>query len=137
MAAGFLIGTGEVKSQTVGKKPPKLTLTEYNPNKDDGMLQFEVDVRMADCISYLEFKNDANKKAVQVPVSEKDYVLSEENGEDILLRIPVGTLKEFLKKKEKLPTELIIYSKTGKPIYTNEVSVNKFDLINAAPNTWR
>jgi hypothetical protein len=126
-----------VSAQTVGKKPPKFSLKDYNPGKDDGTLTFEVDVRMADCISYIELKNDATKKPVQVNVSENDYYLSEENGQDIFLRLPIGTLKALLKKKESLPTSLVIYSKSGKPIYTNELSINKFDLINTAENTWK
>ena len=124
-------------AQTVGRKPPKLSLTEYSRDKDDGTLNFEVDVRMADCISYIELKNEAIRKPVQVQVNEKDYYISEENGQDILLRLPVGSLKEFLKKKEILPTELTIYSKTGKPIYTNELSINKADLINSSSGAWR
>lgn len=125
------------EAQTVGRKQPKIALKDYRPNDDDGTVTFEVDVRMADCISYIELKNDAHKKPIQVQVSEKDYFLSEENGQDILLRLPVGTLKELLKKKEKLPTELTIYSKSGKPIYTNEVALSKYDLINNAGNSWR
>jgi len=121
-----------LSAQTVGRKVPKLSLTEYNAKKDDGILNFEVDVRMADCISYLELKNELTKKAIKVAVGEKDYYLSEENGRDILLRIPVGTLKDFLKKKEQLPTELTIYSKSGKPIYTNELSINRVELINSS-----
>jgi len=121
--------------QTVGRKPPKISLSDYNKEKNDGTLNFEVDVRMADCISYIEFKNDANKKPLQVQVAEKDYYLSEENGRDILLRLQVGSLKDLLKKKDNLATELIIYSKTGKPIYTNELSINRSELISGAEIT--
>ena len=121
-------------AQTVGRKPPKISLSQYNKDKDDGTLNLEVDVRMADCISFIEFKNDANKKPLQVQVAEKDYFLSEENGRDILLRLSVGSLKDLLKKKESLPTELTIYSKTGKPIYTNELSINRAELINGSGN---
>ena len=121
-------------AQTVGRKPPKISLSEYDKDKDDGTLNFEVDVRMADCISYIEFKNDANRKPLQVQVAEKDYFLSEENGRDILLRLQVGSLKDFLRKKDILPTELVIYSKTGKPIYSNELSINRSELISSAEN---
>lgn len=137
VALFMLAGIGAAFGQTVGKKPPKISLQNYNPGNDDGTLSFEVDVRMADCISFIEVKNPNIKKPIQVPVAEKDYYLSEENGEDILLRIPIGSLKELLKKKDKAETELVIYSKSGKPIYTNEISINKYDLINTAPNTWR
>ena len=129
LAMGFQIS---LYGQTVGRKPPKLSLSDYNKDKDDGTLTFEVDVRLADCISYIELKNDATRKPVQVRVNEKDYYLSEENGRDILLRLQVGSLKDFLKKKEQLPTELVIYSKTGKPIYTNELSINKSELIGSS-----
>lgn len=118
-------------AQTVGKKAPKLSITEYNREKEDGMLQFEVDVRMADCISYVEIRPQGSKKPIQVYVSEKDYYLSEENGRDILLRIPLCSLKDILRKKETVSTALTIFSKSGKPIYTNELSVNKNDLLAA------
>lgn len=119
-------------AQTVGRKAPKLTLKDYNPSKEDGNLQFEVDVRMADCISYIELKNEATKKPVKVEVNENDYYLDEENGRDIYLRLEVGTLKELLRKKESLPTALTIFSKSGKPIYTNQLSISKSDLIHLA-----
>lgn len=125
------------EAQTVGRKQPKIALKDYSPNNDDGTVTFEVDVRMADCISYIELKNDAHKKPIHVDVTDKDYYLSEENGQDIMLRLPVGTLKELMKKKDKLATELIIYSKSGKPIYSNEVALSKADLINGTGNTWR
>lgn len=118
-------------AQTVGKKAPKLSLTAYNAGKEDGTIQFEVDVRMADCISYIEIKPTGSKKPIQVYVAEKDYYLSEENGRDILLRIPLGSLKDILKKKEAVDTELTIFSKSGKPIYSNAMSLNKSELLAA------
>lgn len=118
-------------AQTVGKKAPKLSLTAYNREKEDGLLQFEVDVRMADCISFVELRPEGSKKPIQVFVSEKDYYLSEENGRDILLRIPLCSLKDVLRKKESVSTALTIFSKSGKPIYTNELSVTKTELLGA------
>ena len=132
-----LILSFPLAAQTVGKKPPKVVLKDYNYKQDDGNLEFEVDVRMADCISYIEIKNPDARKAVQVQVTENDYYLSEENGQDIILRLSLGTLKEILKKREMMAADLIIYSKSGKPIYTNEVALSKYDLINGAGNTWR
>ncbi|HRH34050.1 MAG TPA: hypothetical protein PKY12_03285 [Catalimonadaceae bacterium] len=129
IGAFLLLGWGAM-AQTVGKKA-KLSLATYNSAQQDGMLQFEVDVRMADCISYIELKPQGGKKSIQVPVSEKDYFISEENGRDILLRISLGSLKQVMKKKENLETELIIFSKSGKPIYTSEISLVKADLISA------
>lgn len=129
IGAFLLLGWGAM-AQTVGKKA-KLSLATYNSAQQDGMLQFEVDVRMAYCISYIELKPQGGKKSIQVPVSEKDYFISEENGRDILLRISLGSLKQVMKKKENLETELIIFSKSGKPIYTSEISLVKADLISA------
>jgi hypothetical protein len=95
-----------------------------------------VDVRMADCISYVELKNPDSKKPVKVEVTENDYYLSEENGQDIILRLSLGTLKDILKKREMMAADLVIYSKSGKPIYTNELSLNKADLISAS-GSWK
>ncbi len=128
--------TISVSAQTVGRKPPKVVLKEYSQKSDDGTLEFEVDVRMADCISYIEIKNPDSKKPVHVNVSENDYYLSEENGEDILLRLPLGSLKDILKKRESMAAGLTIYSKSGKPIYSNELSLNKADLISAG-GSWK
>jgi hypothetical protein len=135
----FLLTIGfalSLKAQTVGRKPPKVVLKEYSQKLDDGTLEFEVDVRMADCISYIEIKNPDSRKPVHVNVSENDYYLSEENGEDILLRLPLGSLKEILKKRESMAAGLTIYSKSGKPIYSNELSLNKADLISAG-GSWK
>jgi len=128
----FLFSIYPSLSQTVGKRPPKITLLDYNTKLDDGNLQFEVDVRMADCISYLEFKSADSKKTFKVKVHENDYYLNEENGHEIILRLSIGTLKELLKKKLSLDLNLVIYSKTGKAIYNGEVLFNKADLIATA-----
>lgn len=135
MLMAFVLGQQTVSAQTVGRKPPKVVLKEYDQKKDDGKLEFEVDVRMADCISYIEIKNPDSKKPVKVEVTENDYYLDEENGSDIILRLSLGTLKEILRKRESLAADLTIYSKNGKPIYTNELSLNKADLINTSGTT--
>lgn len=126
--AVLLLGWGAT-AQTVGRKAPKITLLGYDAGKDDGLLQFEVDVRMADCISYVEFKTEGSKKSIQVAVSEKDYFLSETNGRDILLRIPVGTLRELMRKKENWNAELVVFSKSGQAIYNHRISILKSNLI--------
>lgn len=135
MLLAIALGQFEIKAQTVGRKPPKVVLKEYDQKKDDGKLEFEVDVRMADCISYIEIKNPDAKKPVKVQVTENDYYLDEENGTDIILRLSLGTLKEILRKRESMAAGLTIYSKNGKPIYTNELSLNKADLINTSGTT--
>jgi hypothetical protein len=131
-----LILSFPLAAQTVGRKPPKVVLKDYNYKADDGNIEFEVDVRLADCISYVELKNPDSKKPVKVEVTENNYFLSEENGQDILLRLSLGTLKEILKKREVMAADLIIYSKSGKPIYINELSLNKADLISAG-GSWK
>ena len=135
MVLAFVFGLQATKAQTVGRRPPKVVLKEYDQKKDDGKLEFEVDVRMADCISYIEIKNPDSKKPVKVVVTENDYYLDEENGTDIILRLSLGTLKEILRKREIMAAGLTIYSKSGQPIYTNELSLNKADLINTSGTT--
>jgi hypothetical protein len=136
-AMGMVLAFGlfEINAQTVGRKPPKVVLVDYDQKKDDGKLEFEVDVRMADCISHIEITNPNSKKTVKVDVYENDYYLDEENGTDIILRLSLGTLKEILRKREELAAGLTIYSKNGKPIYTNELSLNKADLISTSGTT--
>jgi hypothetical protein len=118
--------------QTVGRKPPKVILKEYSVKEEDGRLEFEVDVRMADCISYIEIKNKDSKKPLQVQVNENDYYLDEQNGQEIFLRLSLGSLKQLLRKRETLDASLVIYSKSGKPIYTNQLSLNRSELIRTA-----
>jgi hypothetical protein len=115
--------------QTIGRKKPKMELLSYNPLKDDGELAFEIDVRMADCISHLELLSENSKKPIKVDVAESDYYLSEEGDEQIYMRVSLGSMKEILKKKKELPSDLVIYSKSGRPIYTKQIHLVKEDLI--------
>ena len=121
--------TASVQAQTIGRKKPKMELLSYNPLKDDGELAIEIDVKMADCISHLELLSENNKKPIKVEVAEDDYYLSEDGEEQIYMRVSLGSMKEILKKKKELPSDLVIYSKSGKPIYTRQVNLVKEELI--------
>lgn len=125
----LLMAAPGLQAQTVGRKKPKLELLSYNPLKDDGELSFQIDVRMADCISHLELANENSKKPLKVEVAESDYYLSEDGEEQIYLKVTLGSMKEILKKKKELPSELTIYSKSGKPIYSKQIHLVKDDLI--------
>jgi hypothetical protein len=68
-----------------------------------------------------------------VVVSENDYYLSEDGEEQIYLKISLGTFKEIMKKKKELATELVIFSKSGKPIFTRKITLNRDELVASAP----
>lgn len=121
--------TTSVQAQTIGRKKPKMELLSYNPLKDDGELALEIDVKMADCISHLELLSENNKKPIKVEVAEDDYYLSEDGEEQIYMRVSLGSMKEILKKKKELPSDLVIYSKSGKQIYSRQVNLVKEELI--------
>jgi hypothetical protein len=118
--------------QTVGRKPPRILLKDYSSKEEDGNIEFEVDVRMVDCISYIEIKNPEARKPIQVPVSESDYFVDEKTGEDIYLRLSIGSLKKMLRKEDAVNASLVIYSKSGKPVYTNRLSINRAELLRSA-----
>lgn len=121
--------TTSVQAQTIGRKKPKMELLSYNPLKDDGELALEIDVKMADCISHLELLSENTKKPIKVEVAEDDYYLSEDGEEQIYMRVSLGSMKEILKKKKELPSDLVIYSKSGKQIYSRQVNLVKEELI--------
>lgn len=130
LAILFSIGlTESMKAQTVGRKKPKMELLSYNPLKDDGELALEIDVRMADCISHVELFSGNSKKPLKVEVAEDDYYLSEDGEEQIYMRVSLGSMKEILKKKKEMPSDLTIYSKSGKPIYSRQLNLVKDELI--------
>ena len=121
--------TTYVQAQTIGRKKPKMELLSYNPLKDDGELALEIDVKMADCISHLELLSENTKKPLKIEVAEDDYYLSEDGQEQIYMRVSLGSMKEILKKKKELPSDLVIYSKSGKAIYSRQLNLVKEDLI--------
>ena len=126
----LLLGFSEnAIAQTVGRKKPKMELLGYNPLKDDGELTFEIDVRMADCISHLELLSENSRKPLKVEVAESDYYLSEDGQEQIYMKVTLGSMKEILKKKKELPSDLTIFSKSGKPIYSRQLHLIKDELI--------
>jgi uncharacterized protein YccT (UPF0319 family) len=118
-------------AQTIGRKKPKMELLSYNPLKDDGELALEIDVRMADCISHLELLSENSRKPIKVDIGESNYYLSEDGEEQIYMRVSLGSMKEILKKKKELPSDLTIYSKSGKPIYSKQLNLVKDELISS------
>jgi hypothetical protein len=123
-----LIST-EIQAQTIGRKKARMELLSYNPLKDDGEMVLEMDVRMADCVSHLELSSANSKRPLVVAVSEEDYYLSEDGEEQIYLKVSLGNMKEILRKKKEVPAGLTIYSKSGKPIYSRQLTLIKEELI--------
>lgn len=128
LAGGFSICT-ESYAQTIGRKKARMELSNYNPLKDDGEIVLEIDVRMADCVSYLEITSENSKKPMAVEVSEENYYISEDGEEQIYLKVVLCSMKEILKKRKEISVNLTIYSKSGKPIYTKQHNIKKEELI--------
>lgn len=138
--AGICLGmmASYTQAQTVGKRPPKVMLISYDSRKDDGDLLLKIDVKLADCIGLVEVKNRSTKKPKLVSPKPEDYYLDERNNSDIWLKLPIGRMNELLRKNEEEPTELVIYSKTGKPVYQTMIALNKQDLVGNFDNhNWR
>ena len=129
LTLAFFVQALDGFGQTIGRKSVKLELLSYNPIKDDGELMLEMDVRMADCVSHLEITTETSKKPLVVEVSEEDYYLSEDGEEQIFMKVSLGSMKEILKKKTEVSTGLIVFSKSGKTIYSKQHVLKKEELI--------
>lgn len=117
------------EAQTIGRKKARMELLSYNPLKDDGEVVLEMDVRIADCVSYVELSSENSRKPLIVSVTEEDYYLSEDGEEQIYMKVSIGNMKEILRKKKEVPAGLTIYSKSGKPIYSRRLTLVKEELI--------
>jgi hypothetical protein len=125
----FILGQEFGLAQTIGRKKATMELHSYNPIKDDGEIVLEMDVRMADCVSHIEISNEHSKKPLVVEVSEENYYLSEDGEEQIYMKVIVCTMKDILKKKKEVPAGLTVYSKSGKPIFTRQITIVREELI--------
>jgi hypothetical protein len=133
----MLFFTTHTKAQTVGKRPPKVMLISYDKKKEDGDLLLKIDVKLADCIGHVEVSNKSTRKPKLVSPKPDDYYLDERNNSDIWLKLPIGKMNELLRRDEE-ETQLVIYSKTGKPVYQTMIALNKQELLgNFDTHNWR
>ena len=118
-------------SQSIGRDHFYLSLVNYKEETNDGLIQIELDVRMSDFISYVEVVDSIKKESTILPSVEDDYFLTEDG--KIVFRKSIGSLKSIIKRKERVIRKLIIYSKTGLPVYTTRLILDRKRLIK---NQW-
>jgi hypothetical protein len=146
-------------AQRVGALPVILRLENYSTNTNDGLLTFEIDVRMADCIHYIEIidvdkiKKDKNtrdklhdwwwfkvrkiydfsvSKTFTKKIHEDDYFLKDlkEGAEHIFMKCNLLQLKSvFGRKTFRKRLEINVYSLSGKKIYSKTFILDKNKLI--------
>lgn len=120
----------ETFGQKIGKKkPPKVTLTKYNSMVGDGDVVVDLYVRMADCISHAELVDSDYEDTRKLKVDLEDYYVKSENSSAIYVKIKLGRLKEILRKRQEAYPELVVYSKTGKPVYQAPLAINRIELV--------
>ena len=146
-------------SQKVYNKTALLKLEKYNTISNDGILTFEVEVRISDCISYIEI-NDVLKlkknkniwdklydwwwfkvrkiydfniaKTYTKPITEENYYLKESDDLEphIVMRCELMSLKSLYgRKSTRKKIEINLYSMSGKVIYSKIITLRKSKII--------
>jgi hypothetical protein len=154
----FLLSTQSF-SQRVNQKSATIRLEQLNNLKTDGLLTFEIEVRMADCFSYVELtdvkklnkkKNIWDKiydwwwfkvrkiydfeisKTFTRELTEDNYSLKDTESieEIIVMKCDLIQLKSvFPRKLLKRKLELNLYSKSGKKVYTKTFTLRKIKIL--------
>ena len=154
----FLFLSNLIYGQRVFPKTAKISLTEFNSVAEDGMITFEISVRMSDCLSHIEM-NDLDRmkikknlwdkihdwwwfkirkkfdfeisKTFKLNLHESNYFLSEEgSSEDIFMKCDLITLKSvYGRKSVKKKLQINLYSKSGKLVYSKDFILDKYKLI--------
>ena len=146
-------------SQRVYPKSAVLRLEKFNALNDDGMLTFEIKVRMADCLSEIEIldaekfkpkKNFGDKihdwwwfkvreiydfnvsKRFIKEISDLDYSLKETDdlSEVIVMKCELIQLKSVFSRKElRKKLKINLFSKSGKEVYSVVFNLNKNQIL--------
>jgi hypothetical protein len=144
--------------QKVSEKSATIKFEQYNSIVVDGLLYFEIDVRLSDCLSHIEIidvdkmrikKNLWDKiydwwwfkvrkkfdfhisKKYTLILHESDYYLREDGvSEQIYMKCELITLQSiFGRKYSKKRIQINLYSKTGKIVYSKKVILKKIKLV--------
>jgi len=145
--------------QRVGSKTPIFGVDKYNSLTNDGVLTFEIDCRMADCISHVQivdidrikkkksfwekihdwwwFKiikrfDFQTAKKFDSEITEDNYFLKDldDGGEHIYMKCELITIKSlFGRKLLKKRVRINIFSLSGKRIYTKDFLLDKIKLL--------
>lgn len=154
-----IIISNQTLCQRVNQKSAKILLQDYSFVQNDGLLFFEIEVRMADCLQELELldvssvRNKKNiwdkvhdwwwfkirkvydfgiSKRYSKELSEDNYTLRETDilEEVIVMKCELIRLKSiFIRKMTIRKLKINIYSKSGKIIYSKLFILDKNKLI--------
>ena len=153
----FLIFCEVGYCQRVYPKTAIIRLENFSTINNDGLLTFEIDVRMADCLSEIEM-NDMDKKKKEKSVwnrihdwwwfkvrmihdfessktytkqlKEDNYYLIDDEKEHISMKCDLIQLKSvFPGKAIKKKIEINLYSKSGKIVYSKIFILDKNKLL--------
>ncbi len=153
----FLISNISV-CQKVSEKSAVIKFEQYNSIVVDGLLYFEIDVRLSDCLSHIEIidvdkmkikKNLWDKiydwwwfkvrrkfdfqisKKYTLILDERNYYLREDAiSEQIYMKCELIPLQSMFGRKYSKKRILInLYSKTGKIVYSKKVILKKIELV--------
>jgi len=145
-------------SQKVGSNPPKIYIENYSPITNDGTLFFDIDVRIADCLSYIEV-NDMVKLKKKKTIWDKihdwwwfkvlkkydfeisktfirklkvdDYYIAEidDGQEHIYVKCELMNMKSLFGRKTKKEVQINLVSLSMKTVYSKEFTLYKSKLI--------
>jgi len=145
--------------QRVGTEVPIFGVDKFNSLSNDGILTFEIDCRMADCISYvqiIDIEKIKKKKSIwdkiydwwwfkivkrfdfqtakkfNKEITQDEYFLKDldDGKEHIYMKCELITLKSlFGRKSLKKGIRINVISMSGKKIYTRDFTLDKSKLI--------
>jgi len=155
----FLLSSTFGFGQRVGREAPIFGLDKYNSLTNDGVLTFEIDCRMSDCISYVQivdidriekrksfwekihdwwwFKiikrfDFQTAKKFNKEINENNYFLKDlgDGKEHIYMKCELITIKSlFGRKSLKKRVRINIFSLSDKKIYTKDFLLEKIKLL--------
>jgi len=148
--------------QRVGSRAPVFSVEKFSGLSDDGMLNFEIDCRIADCISTVQivdiekmkkkksfwdrihdwwwFKiikrfDFQTAKVYSREITADDYYLKdlEDEQEHIYMKCELITLKSlFGRKSLKKRIRINVFSLSGRKIYSKDFTLDKLKLIESS-----
>jgi hypothetical protein len=153
----FIFQINFLFGQRVYPKTAIIRLENFSTISNDGLLTFEIDVRMADCLSEIEM-NDMDKKKKKKSIwnrihdwwwfkirrihdfessktytkqlKEDNYYLIDDEKEHISMKCDLIQLKSvFPGKAIKKKIEINLYSKNGKRVYSKIFILDKNKLL--------
>lgn len=145
-------------SQKIGRYPEQITVENFNPINSDGVICFEIDVRVSDCIAYVElidlseYKTKKNlfdkihdwwwfrvlkiynfetEKKIRKEIDIENYSLKEtkDNSELIVMKTELISIKSLFGRKLEKDVKIDVYSLSSKLSFSKKYHFNKIKLI--------